>query len=58
MCGSHSCNQEEVLNSDWWRACHTMSQCFPGKNPGELPGDFLRTPAADGGHAKALAVPK
>jgi len=44
MCGSHSCNQEELLNSDWWRACDTMSQHFPGKNPGKLPGNFLRTP--------------
>jgi len=32
-CGSHSWNQEVVLNYDWWRACHTMSQHFPGKNP-------------------------
>jgi len=43
-CGSHSCNQEELLNSDWSRACHTMSQHFPDKNPGKLPGDLLRTP--------------
>jgi len=24
-----------------------MSQQFPGKNPGKLPGDFLRTPSAN-----------
>ena len=40
-----------------------MSQQFPGKNPGKVPGDFLRTPSAgcavDDSHQKhTTAVPK
>jgi len=45
-CTFESCNQEVVLKYDWSSHVTPMSHQSPGKNPGKLPGDLLRTPTA------------